>query len=56
MMAKWRTAKEASWATEGSKLRRRYPEYADFEAWMDKQCAKVRPIHTMYIKYDRPFI
>mmetsp|Transcript_33784 Transcript_33784/g.53714 ORF Transcript_33784/g.53714 Transcript_33784/m.53714 type:complete len:215 (-) Transcript_33784:119-763(-) len=33
---KWRETKEKDW--EEGKLKEKYPERADFDAWMDKQC------------------
>merc|ERR1712217_697199 len=32
----WRAAKEKGWAD--GPMKEKYPERADFEAWMDKQC------------------
>ena len=36
----WRVVKEKEWATEGSKLKLKYPTRPVFNSWMDKQCAK----------------
>jgi peptidyl-prolyl isomerase F (cyclophilin D) len=38
----WRKSKEEKWADEESALRKKYPEEADFTAWLDKQCAATK--------------
>ena len=39
-LAAWRETKEAEWAVEGSKLRRKHPTREALDTWLDKQCAK----------------
>jgi cyclophilin family peptidyl-prolyl cis-trans isomerase len=34
----WRATKEAKWADEEGAMRKKYPDEADFKAWLDKQC------------------
>ena len=39
-MEAWRETKEAEWAIDDSKLRRKHPTREAFDSWLDKQCAK----------------
>lgn len=38
----WRASKEEKWADEESSLRKKYPDEAEFKAWLDKQCAATK--------------